>query len=81
MEIKNYNSVWYEAIMKRGYGAKLCDMYETKEDAEKGIEKSNKRAVLKGYEPTEYYIIRCERVAMLDIHGDIISETMLKTRA
>lgn len=80
MEYRTVAGVWYEAVMIRGYGARLDGNFSNKREAKAAIKASKEKQKAAGYKPSEYFIVMCSCVRMIDKNGDTISETIVKTR-
>lgn len=72
--MKSINKEWYEAVNVGGFGCKLAETFNTLEEAQKGIEESNARAVSRGYKEENFYIMKCMLVRVIDDNNDVISE-------
>lgn len=81
MHLRSIASTWYEAVMVNSYGAKLENTYYTKRDIQKAIKETNQREVERGYNASEYFILLCNCVRLIDDNGDVVSETITKVRA
>lgn len=73
-------STWYEAVMVRGFGAKLADTFNSMEEVALAIKKVTDREIEMGYKPSRYFIVRCDIVRIFDDNGDVVSETVTRVR-
>ena len=80
MELRTITSNWYEVVLVGGYGAKLENSYASKHAADNAAIEANLRAVQHGYGPSKYYIMYCTIVRLLEDNGDVVSETITRTR-
>lgn len=80
MSVRQIISTWYEAVMVGGYGCKLLNTYNSKEEALKDIEETNKRVVERGYRADEYYVMRCHCVKLVEDNGDVITEVVTREK-
>ena len=78
MNLRAVSSTWYEAVMVKGYGAKLDGKYDNKRAAAKAIAECIARVIERGYKPDEYYVMMCTCIRMIDDQGDTISETITR---
>lgn len=78
--MKTVRATWYEAWMKKGYGAKLSDRYSNQREAKSAIKKSNEKRKEAGYNPIEYYLMIADWIRIYDENGETISETTTYTR-
>lgn len=80
MELRTITSTWYEVVLVGGYGAKLEKTYATQKDANQAATETNMRAIDNGYGPSKYYIMYCTIVRLIEDNGDVVSETITRTR-
>jgi hypothetical protein len=80
MDLRTVSSTWYEAVMVKGYGAKLDGQYNNKRDAAKAISNCIARVIERGYKPDEYFVMMCTCIRMIDSNGDVVSETIARVR-
>lgn len=73
-------STWYEAVMVRGFGAKLADTFNSMEEVALAIKKATDREIEMGYKPSRYFIVRCDMARIVDDNGDVVSETITRVR-
>lgn len=80
MELRTITSAWYEVVYVGGYGCKLKNTYASKKDALKAAMEANIRSIENGYGPSKYYIMYCTIVRLIEDNGDVVSETITRTR-
>lgn len=80
MDLKTVASTWYEAVMVKGYGAKLDGQYDNKRAAAKAIAECVARVIERGYKPDEYYVVMCTCTRTIDNNCDVVSETVTRVR-
>ena len=80
MDLRTVTGIWYEIALVNGHGAKLDKDYASKQAAERAIMETNLKAMQHGYGPSKYYIMYCTIVRLMEDNGDVVSETITKTR-
>lgn len=80
LPVRTVTSTWYEAVMVRGFGAKLADTFNSMEEVALAIKKVTDREIEMGYKPSRYFIVRCDIVRIFDDNGDVVSETVTRVR-
>lgn len=84
--MKTVRATWYEAWIKKGYGAKLADRYSNQREAKSAIKKSIEEQKKAGWKPNEYYLMIADYIHIYDENGTIsttttyarVSEEMIK---
>jgi hypothetical protein len=80
MELRTINSTWYEVVYVGGYGAKLDHSFATMRDAQKAILIEQAKALECNRAPVKYHIMHCVICRMVEDNGDVVSETIIRTR-
>ena len=80
LPVRTVTSTWYEAVMVRGFGAKLADTFNSMEEVALAIKKATDREIEMGYKPSRYFIVRCDMARIVDDNGDVVSETVTRVR-
>lgn len=80
LPVRTVISTWYEAVMIRGFGAKLADTFNSMEEVALAIKKGTEREIEMGYKPSRYFIVRCDMARIVDGDGDVVSETITRVR-
>lgn len=80
LPVRTVTSTWYEAMMVRGFGAKLADTFNSMEEVTLAIKKVTDREIEMGYKPSRYFIVRCDMTRIIDDNGDVVSETVARVR-
>lgn len=80
LPVRTVTSTWYEAVMVRGFGAKLADTFNSMEEVALAIKKGTEREIEMGYKPSRYFIVRCDMARIVDGDGDVVSETITRVR-
>lgn len=80
LPVRTVTSTWYEAVMVRGFGAKLADTFNSMEEVTLAIKKGTEREIEMGYKPSRYFIVRCNMARIVDGDGDVVSETVMRVR-
>lgn len=80
LPVRTITSTWYEAVMVRGFGAKLADTFNSMEEVALVIKKGTEREIEIGYKPSRYFIVRCDMARIVDGDGDVVSETITRVR-
>lgn len=80
LPVRTVTSTWYEAVMVRGFGAKLADTFNSMEEVALAIKKGTEREIEMGYKPSRYFIVRCDMARIVDDDGDVVSETITRVR-
>lgn len=78
--MRTVRATWYEAWVKKGYGAKLPGPHPNQKEAKTAIEKAIEKQKEAGYKPDEYYIMIADYICTYDENGDTISETTTYAR-
>lgn len=78
--MKIVRDTWYEAWIKKGYGAKLTDRYSNQREAKSAIKNAIEKQKSAGYKPCEYYLMIADFIRIYDENGDTISETTTYAR-
>lgn len=80
LPVRTVTITWYEAMMVRGFGAKLADTFNSMEEVTLAIKKVTEREIEMDCEPSRYFIVRCDIVRIFDDNGDVVSETVTRVR-
>ena len=80
LPVRTVTSTWYEAVMARGFDAKLADTFNSMEEVALAIKKGTEREIEMGYKPSRYFIMRCDMARIVDDNGDVVSETITRVR-
>ena len=80
LPVRTVTSTRYEAVMIRGFGAKLADTFNSMEEVALAIKKGTEREIEMGYKPSRYFIVRCDMARIVDGDGDVVSETITRVR-
>ena len=80
LPVRTVTSTWYEAVMARGFGAKLADTFNSMEEVALAIKKGTEREIEMGYKPSRYFIVSCDMARIVDGEGDVVSETITRVR-
>lgn len=80
LPVRRIINTWYEAVMVRGFGAKLADTFNNMEEVALAIKKVTDREIEMDCEPSRYFIVRCDMARIVDDNGDVVSETVTRVR-